>query len=134
MWHNTTYMTCIFKKADYKSLLKYAAVGIATGLANGLFGSGGGMIAVPAMVLLLGLDEHIAHATAIAVILPLTLVSALLYISGSYLDWGVTWKTIIGGAAGGYAGAKLLKVLPENILRKVFGLFIIAGAVRMIVG
>jgi uncharacterized membrane protein YfcA len=115
-------------------LLKYAAVGIATGLANGLFGSGGGMIAVPAMVLLLGLDEHIAHATAIAVILPLTLVSALLYISGSYLDWGVTWKTIIGGAAGGYAGAKLLKVLPENILRKVFGLFIIAGAVRMIVG
>ena len=109
-------------------------MGIATGLANCVFGSGGGIIAVPAMVLLLGLDEHIAHATAIAVILPLTLVSALLYISGSYLDWGVTWKTIIGGAAGGYAGAKLLKVLPENILRKVFGLFIIAGAVRMIVG
>jgi uncharacterized membrane protein YfcA len=127
-------MTNIPGDVKYKKILKYAAAGIATGMANGLFGSGGGMIAVPAMTLLLGLDEHVAHATAIAVILPLTVVSAYLYISGDFVDWSITWKTILGGLAGGYAGARLLKVLPENLLRKAFGLFIIAGAIRMILG
>ncbi len=62
--------------------VKSGIIGIATGMANGLFGSGGGTIVVPAMVYLLDADDHTAHATAISVILPLTLVSAFFYIKG----------------------------------------------------
>ena len=112
--------------------IKYILIGLATGLANGLFGSGGGTIAVPAMVLLLKEEEHKAHATAISIILPLTIVSAVLYISNNFINWGLTVKVMLGGILGGYIGAKLLGKCPAHILRKIFALFMIAAAIRMI--
>lgn len=110
---------------------KCILIGLLTGIANGLFGSGGGTIAVPAMVLILGEDEHKAHATAISIILPLTLVSSFFYISKGFVDWSITLKVILGGIVGGYIGAKLLNVCPVNILRKIFGIFMIFAAIRM---
>lgn len=101
-------------------------------MANGLFGSGGGTIAVPAMVLLLGVEEHKAHATAISVILPLTLVSAFFYIYNNYVDWSLTLKVVAGGVVGGYIGARLLNICPTKILRKVFGVFMVVAALRML--
>jgi uncharacterized membrane protein YfcA len=112
--------------------IKFMLIGLVTGLANGLFGSGGGTIAVPAMVLLLKKEDHIAHATAIAVILPLTVVSAILYITNNFIDWGLTVKVMMGGIVGGYIGARLLGRCPSHILRKIFALFMIAAAIRMI--
>lgn len=112
--------------------IKYILIGLATGLANGLFGSGGGTIAVPAMILLLKEEEHMAHATAISVILPLTIVSAILYISNNFINWGLTVKVMLGGILGGYIGAKLLGKCPSYILRIIFALFMIAAAIRMI--
>lgn len=112
--------------------MKYALIGMVTGAANGLFGSGGGTIAVPAMVHLLQAEEHKAHATAIAVILPLTVVSSVFYISKGYVDWGLTLKVTAGGLAGGYIGARLLAVCPEKLLRKIFAVFMAAAGVRML--
>ena len=62
-----------------KNNLKIISIGLITGLINGLFGSGGGTIIVPTMIFLLGIDDHKAHATAIAVILPLTIISTIIY-------------------------------------------------------
>ncbi len=112
--------------------LKYILIGIAAGVANGLFGSGGGTIAVPAMVFLLDADEHKAHATALLIILPLTLVSAYFYLSHNYVDWNITWKAMVGGVVGGAIGAFLLNKCPSNVLRKIFGIFMILAAIRMI--
>lgn len=112
--------------------MKYGAIGLVTGAANGLFGSGGGTIAVPAMVHLLGAEEHRAHATAISVILPLTVVSSVYYISKGYADWGLTLKVTIGGLAGGYVGARLLSKCPEKWLRRIFAIFMAAAGIRMI--
>jgi uncharacterized membrane protein YfcA len=120
----------IWIKKRYKHIL----IGLVTGAANGLFGSGGGTIAVPAMTLLLGLEEHKAHATAISIILPLTIVSSLFYISNNFVDWNITLRVIIGGIIGGYLGAKLLNICPTNILRKIFALFMIIAGFRMIGG
>jgi len=114
-----------------KKYLKCVLIGIVTGTANGLFGSGGGTIAVPAMVLLLGAEEHKAHATAISVILPLTLVSAFMYIKSDFINWDITTGVMLGGIVGGYIGAKLLHICPANILRKIFGVFMILAAIRM---
>lgn len=122
------------KKLKYvKRYSKCAVIGLVTGIANGLFGSGGGTIAVPAMVLLLDTEEHKAHATAISVILPLTFLSSFFYISNNYVNWSLTAKVILGGMAGGYIGAKLLDICPSNLLRKVFAVFMFAAALRMLI-
>lgn len=84
------------------------------------------------MVLILGADEHKAHATAISIILPLTVLSAVFYIKNNFVNWDLTWKVTAGGVVGGFIGAKLLNICPEKILRKVFGLFMIIAAIRMI--
>lgn len=111
--------------------IKCSIIGVVTGMANGLFGSGGGTIAVPAMVLLLGEEDHKAHATAISIILPLTVVSAFFYITNNYVDWALTLKVTLGGMVGGYIGAKLLSLCPAHILRKIFAVFMILAAIRM---
>lgn len=113
-----------------RNLLKTASIGVCVGFCNGLFGSGGGIIAVPAMEKLLGAEEHKAHATAIAVILPLTVVSLIPYIFKGFFDFTLAWQTSLGGIIGGVIGAVLLKKLSAPLLKKVFGVFIIAAAVR----
>jgi len=120
------------RKSKVLKYVKYALIGIVTGTANGLFGSGGGCIVVPAMVHLLDVEEHKAHATAISIILPLTVVSAVYYIIKGFADWGLTLKVVLGGLAGGYLGAKLLNVCPDRILRKIFAIFMAAAGIKMV--
>ncbi|MDK2798422.1 MAG: uncharacterized protein PWP27_2 [Clostridiales bacterium] len=115
-----------------KRFFKYSLIGIITGLCNGLFGSGGGTIAVPSMEFILDVEEHRAHATAISIILPLTLVSVFFYIKNDFVDWNLTWQVSLGGIVGGYLGARILKSIPSNILRKIFGIFMIVAAIRMV--
>ncbi len=112
--------------------VKYILIGLITGAANGLFGSGGGTIVVPAMVMLLNVEEHKAHATAISIILPLTVVSACLYVSNNLVNWEITLPVMLGGMAGGYLGAKLLNICPANVLRKIFAVFMILASFRML--
>lgn len=114
------------------NFFKTALIGLAVGLCNGLFGSGGGTVVVPAMEKFLGMEEHKSHATAIAIILPLTIVSAILYIYKGFFDFSLAWKVSLGGIAGGAIGAILLKKISPPLLRKIFGVFIIAAAVRMV--
>ena len=112
------------KSAGFKSIL----CGAATGAANGLFGGGGGMIAVP-LLRAQGLSEKKAHATAIAVILPVSLLSFILYALKHFFDFSVALPVALGGFAGGFAGAKLLSFLPEKAVFYVFGaLQVAAGA------
>jgi uncharacterized membrane protein YfcA len=121
------------KSRSKKKYIMPGLIGLITGTVNGLLGSGGGTIAVPAMVHFLDADEHIAHATAISVILPITIVSTFFYIYNDFVDWNITYKVTLGGILGGYIGAKLLNICPEKILRKVFGAFMIAAALRMLI-
>lgn len=115
-----------------KSKIKLLLIGLVIGLVNGLFGSGGGTIAVPALVFILGLTQHKAHATAISIIFPLSLVSTFLYFRHGVLNLKIASIVAAGGIIGSYIGAKNLKKVPDNILRKVFGIFMIIAAIRMI--
>lgn len=114
--------------------LKHILIGMATGIANGFFGAGGGTIVVPAMEKILNIDEHQAHATAILIILPLTIMSSVLYITNKFVDWSIILRIIPGAILGGYIGAKLLNICPRNILKKAFGIFMIIAALRMVLG
>ena len=110
---------------------KTAVIGIITGFANGLFGSGGGTIVVPCMEKYLDIDAHKSHATAIAIILPLSILSAAIYLFKSDIPWKETLIVSAGGVVGGYIGAKLLNKISGRWLHIVFGVAMLGAAVRM---
>ena len=93
--------------------------GGAVGLANGLFGGGGGRIAVP-MLQSTGLEEKNAHATAILLILPVSVLSFVLYAWKGLYDFSVLIPTAIGVTAGGLLGAWLLGRLPVKTVNIIF--------------
>ena len=73
------------------------------GIVNGLLGAGGGMIAVP-LLKKLGLSQKQAHANAVAVILPITVLSAALYLIKGYVSLADSFVFIPGGLVGSLIG------------------------------
>ena len=106
--------------------------GVAVGAANSLFGGGGGMIAVP-LLQRTGLDAKRAHATAILWILPVSLLSFVLYAWQGHYSASVLIPTALGVTAGGILGAKLLGKMPVKTVNLVFAaLQAVAGAFLII--
>lgn len=106
--------------------------GLLAGLVNGLFGGGGGMIIVPCLTGLLNYDANSAHATAIAVILPLSVLSGIFYTAFGDFRILPTVFTAIGVTAGGIAGAILLKKLSSKPLTVIFATVMAAAGVKML--
>ncbi len=112
-----------------KNLATRTGAGALTGAVNGIFGGGGGMIAVPVLKGMLGYDERTSHATAILLIAPVCAVSALVYILNGYFQPEVTIPAALGSVAGGMLGAKLLNVLPTTVINRLFlAVMFVAGA------
>jgi uncharacterized membrane protein YfcA len=107
-------------------------IGVAVGIVNGIFGAGGGTLLVPALERYLNMETHKAHATALAVILPLCAVSSVVYLMRVPTDWGAVLWVSLGGVAGGLLGANLLRKLSAGWLHKIFAVFLAAAAIRMI--
>ena len=107
------------------------AGGTLVGVLNGLLGAGGGMLAVP-MLKKLGLNQTKAHATAVAVIFPLSAASTIAYLLMGRFAWGDAAPFLLPGAVGALAGGLLLAKIPGQWLRKIFACFMIWAGVRMI--
>ena len=113
--------------------LYLALTGALTGLANGFFGGGGGMIVVPLMTFLLKVKAKKAHATALAVILPISVVSACIYFMSGKFDFKVGVPTGVGVIVGGIAGAWLLGKISAKWLTKLFAVvMLVAGAKALV--
>lgn len=115
-----------------KKNFKSALIGLVTGFMNGLLGSGGGTIVVFCMERFLNIKAHKAHATAIAIILPLSVLSLIIYLFKGSIVWQTAVLTSIGGIAGGFVGAKALNKISSIWLHRIFGIAMIAAAVRMV--
>lgn len=106
-------------------------MGALVGTANGLFGSGGGIVAVPML-------EHDktevkkAHATSIAVTLPLSIISGIIYFNKGNIDVVYALKFIPFGILGVLVGAKLLIKLSSVTLKRIFGIVMIVFGIRLI--
>lgn len=117
---------------NYKGNRKTLLIGFIAGLVNGIFGSGGGTILVLCLVFFMDVEDHKAHATAISIILPLSLISSFVYFKYNIPDLPLALKIAAGSILGALAGSCLLNKMPVNILRKIFGAFMIAAAFRMV--
>ena len=102
-----------------KDFAKKGLGGLSVGIANSVFGGGGGMLAVP-ILRKFGLEERKAHATAILVILPVSFLSFLVYFYKRLYDLSVLVPTALGVTAGGALGAVLLNKLPSKAVGIVF--------------
>ena len=109
---------------------RYLLAGGLAGIANGLFGGGGGSVLVPLLTRYCGLDQRRAFATSVAVILPLCALSAGIYLFRGGLDVMTALPYLIGGTAGGWAGGKWFKGVKILWLKRAFGLLLIYGGVR----
>lgn len=106
--------------------------GVGVGFLNGLLGAGGGMLTVP-LLELLGCEGRRSHATSLAVILPLSLVSAALY---WYRGWSsplLALPYLPGGLAGGLAGGLLLARINTAWLKAAFSLLLLWAAFRLLI-
>ena len=107
-----------------------AIAGGAAGLANGFFGGGGGMILVPLLVRRCGLSQRQAFATSVTIILPLCILSSIIYYFRGGLDLMNALPYLAGGLVGGWVGGKMFKRVNMLWLRRVFALLILYGGVK----
>ena len=108
-------------------------VGLAAGLLGGLFGVGGGLIIVPGLVSLAGMDRRLAHGTSLAATLPIAAASLITYVSHGNVDWAVALFLAIGAIVGAIVGTTLLHIIPKNVLIVVFVITVLATATRLVV-
>ena len=109
-----------------------ALIGLAGGLSSGLFGVGGGIVMVPAMVYLLHTNIKTAVGTSLVVIIPTALTGALKHQQLGNIDWRMAASLVPLAIVGGFVGAALTRPLPAETLKKLFGGFMILAGCRLL--
>ena len=117
-------------KQNNPSWLSAALAGGAAGIANGFFGGGGGMTLVPLLVRRCGLSQRQAFATSVAVILPLCILSSVIYFFRGGLDLMTALPYLAGGLVGGWLGGKLYGKVPTKFLKWLFAGFLFYAGVK----
>ncbi|MFI3115981.1 MAG: sulfite exporter TauE/SafE family protein [Clostridia bacterium] len=111
-------------------MVKFLIIGGLSGLANGFFGAGGGMILVPLFTKWAKIEDDIAMATSVSIILPLSIVSAIIYAINDTLDIALAVPFLIGGFVGGIISGKIFKKMPMIWLKRFLGVMIVYSGVR----
>ncbi len=115
------------------TILILIAIGLMAGIFGGMFGVGGAVIMIPALVYFLSVDQHTAQGTSLAVMLPpIGLFAAYNYYKAGQVN---IWYAVIIAAAfmiGGYFGSMIALKLPEQLMKKIFGIFLLLIALRLI--
>lgn len=107
------------------------ALGLFAGAIAASLGLGGGIIFVPALVVLFGFDQHIAQGTSLAVIFPTAIVATVAHTRMGNVRWRLAIPIGIAGIAGAVLGAQIALRLDPDLLRRLFGIFLTLLAIRM---
>ena len=113
-------------------VVRVVLVGLLAGFLSGLFGVGGGILIVPALVLLLGFSQRLAHGTSLAAVLPIAIASLTTYALEDKVDWKVGALLAAGAVVGAVVGTHILHRLPHDTLAIAFAVLLIATAVRLL--
>ncbi len=106
--------------------------GAGAGTLAGFLGIGGGIILVPVMTGLLWLDQHKAHGTSLAVIIPIAVMGTTIYALRGDINWILVAAIGAGSIVGAVGGAKLMMKVPAHRLRQAFGVYMIAIAALLL--
>ena len=118
--------------SSWQQVVILSVSGMMIGFVNGFFGGGGGVICVPLLEGVLNLPSKYAHATALTIIFPLSLVSSGVYLLTGSMAFGQFLPVCTGVVVGGVLGAVILKVLPEKAIKILFAILMLVGGIRLI--
>lgn len=111
-----------------------AAVGVAAGFVGGLFGVGGGVVMVPAMILILKLEPKLAVGTSMLIVIFTAITAAAKHAMNGNVDWKTALPFIPAAVIGGYLGAVMVQHVPGDQLKKWFGGFLLVVGAKMLMG
>ncbi|HNX68392.1 MAG TPA: sulfite exporter TauE/SafE family protein [Candidatus Omnitrophota bacterium] len=113
--------------------LAYILLGLVAGVFGGMFGIGGGAVMIPAMVYFFGLTQHQAQGTTLAIMVPpIGLLAAWRYYQSGNVKLGMAALICAGFVVGGWLGAHFVQNLPETLMKRLFGGFLLLVALKMI--
>ena len=107
-------------------------IGLLAGIVSASLGVGGGMVFVPALVVLFEFDQHLAQGTSLAVIVPTTIIGAWVHARAGRVEWHAAIPIAVGGIAGGVLGAFTALALEPDVLRRMFAVLLAVTAARML--
>lgn len=108
-------------------------IGLLAGVLSGIVGVGGGVIMVPLAVFLLGMTQHEAQGTSLAVLaIPVTLVAALNYYKAGHIEWRYPLIMAVFFIVGGYFGSKIALSLDQLLLKRIFGAVMLIVSIKLI--
>lgn len=107
-------------------------LGLGVGVLVGLLGIGGGVVLVPAMVYLLGMDQHLAQGTSLFILLPPIGLGALVgYWKQGQVDLKAGILCAMGILLGAYAGSLIALPIASRNLKGLFGCFLVLAAILL---
>lgn len=113
------------------SLGRLTAIGMVGGLFSGLLGVGGGIVMVPALVLLAGVSQREAHALSLGAIIPISVVGAATFGLAGEVNVLTAALLCVGSIVGARIGARKLVGIDELRLKMIFGVFLLLVAIFM---
>jgi uncharacterized protein len=120
-------------KMSTSMILILIVIGIITGVMAGMLGIGGAIIMIPALVLLLGISQQSAQGTSLAVMLPpIGIIAAYNYYKAGQVNIRFAIVLAVFFLVGSYFGSKLALTIPQNVLKKIFGVLLLLVAAKML--
>lgn len=118
---------------DMGHIVLFVVLGLGAGVLSGLIGIGGGVIIVPALILLFGFTQHQAQGTTLALLVPpIGILAALSYYRQGNVNIAAAIFIAIGFLLGSVFGAKMASGISDVVLKKIFGISLFLIAIRMI--
>lgn len=115
------------------TLIILILIGLFAGAFSGMIGLGGGLVIIPALIYLLGMNQYMAQGTSLAIMLPpIGLMAAFNYYKAGALNLKYAMIIAVAFFIGGYFGSKWALTIPEAVLRKIFAVTLIIVAIRML--
>jgi uncharacterized protein len=107
-------------------------IGLIVGFFGGMFGVGGGVILIPALVYIIGMEQHTAQGTSVAIMLPpIGIVAAYTYYKAGHVNIKYAIIIAVTFIIGSYFGSKLAVFLPDVVSRKIFAVIMFLISIKM---
>ena len=113
-----------------KKSLGITLAGLCAGAVNGLFGAGGGMVLVPLLTKVSGIQDQAVFPSSVCMILPICIISLFLSLNVKGIPLPMLFSYLGGSAAGGLLAGLLARKIPTQWLHRGLGLLILWGGVR----
>ncbi len=116
-------------------LISLIAIGLVSGVLSGVFGIGGGVVIVPALIYFVGFNQHLATGTSLAVLLPpIGFLAVMEYYRHGHVNLYAALVIAVTVAAGGGVGAVIANHVVAPYLRLAFAIFVLALGMYLVVG